>query len=98
MTLTSKNGARLKRLNIPLLIGELGVDAAAYHTPDYIQSFYYALQELKMYQEILLYARPRGTMQWEFTSDYPLVLEHHQVILYQAEKKHHLLQLHFFQK
>ncbi len=23
-----------------------------------------------MYQELLLYARPQGTMQWEFTSDY----------------------------
>jgi hypothetical protein len=28
---------------------------------------------VRMYQEILLHARPQGTMQWEFTSDYGTV-------------------------
>jgi hypothetical protein len=31
-----------------------------------------------MYQELLLYARPQGTMQWEFTSDYRIVDEQRQ--------------------
>jgi hypothetical protein len=28
------------------------------------------MREVRMYQELLLHARPQGTMQWEFTSDY----------------------------
>jgi len=28
-----------------------------------------------MYQELILHARPQGTMQWEFTSDYSIVKE-----------------------
>lgn len=59
-----------KAIHKPLLIAELGVDANAWHTPWLFRTFDYALQELRMYQEILLYARPQGTMEWEFTSDY----------------------------
>jgi len=60
------------KLKLPLLVAELGVDAwawrgAAYNTGDY------ALREVQMYQEIILHARPRATMQWEFTSDYGTV-------------------------
>jgi hypothetical protein len=56
----------------PLLITELGVDASAWHSGSLFQSYDYGLREAEMYQEILLYAHPRGTMQWEFTGDYPL--------------------------
>jgi O-glycosyl hydrolase len=62
-------GDLAKRLRLPLLVTELGVDAGAWRTRSY-DSFHYALQEVRMYQELLLYARPQGTMQWEFTSDY----------------------------
>ena len=60
-----------ERLQLPLLVAELGVDAGAWRTRSY-DSFHYALQEVRMYQELLLYARPQGTMQWEFTSDYAI--------------------------
>ena len=56
-------------LKLPLLVTELGVDAGAWRSAAY-DSFHYALREVQMYQELLLYARPQGTMQWEFTSDY----------------------------
>lgn len=59
-------------LGLPLLVTELGVDPFAWRSRMY-DSWDYALQELRMYQEILLYARPQGTMQWEFTNDYGLV-------------------------
>ncbi|MFQ6098067.1 MAG: hypothetical protein ACE5O2_10110, partial [Armatimonadota bacterium] len=59
-------------LRLPLLVTELGVDAAAWRGRTY-DSFHYATREVRMYQEILLYARPQGTMQWEFTSDYGTV-------------------------
>jgi O-glycosyl hydrolase len=63
-----------ERLKLPLLVTELGVDAGAWRTQSY-DSFRYALQEVEMYQQLLLYARPQGTMQWEFTSDYSIVRE-----------------------
>ncbi|MFQ6132118.1 MAG: hypothetical protein ACE5R4_08785 [Armatimonadota bacterium] len=61
-----------ERLKLPLLVTELGVDAGAWRTRAF-DTFHYALREVGMYQEILLYARPQGTMQWEFTSDYGIV-------------------------
>jgi hypothetical protein len=59
-------------LQLPLLVTELGYDAAAYNNRAY-DSFYYGIQEVRMYQELLLHARPQGTQQWEFTSDYGIV-------------------------
>jgi hypothetical protein len=59
-------------LDLPLLVTELGVDAAAYHTRAW-ESFHYGLREARMTQEILIHARPRGTQYWQFTNDYSLV-------------------------
>jgi len=58
-------------LNLPLLVTELGVDAAAYYTRSY-NSYHYGLREARMTQELLLYARPQGTQFWQFTNDYAL--------------------------
>ena len=57
------------KLKLPLLVAELGVDAGAWRTKAF-DSYLYAMREVRMYQELLLHARPQGTMQWEFTSDY----------------------------
>ncbi len=54
-----------KRLKLPLLAGEVGVDpnaAAACQKQDYD----YALRELAMYQEIFLHARPQAMLYWEY--------------------------------
>jgi len=61
-----------ERLKLPLLVGELGVDPQAWRGGAY-NTFEYAMREVQHYQEILLHARPQGTMQWEFTSDYSTV-------------------------
>jgi hypothetical protein len=58
-------------LHLPLLVTELGVDAAAYNTRSW-DSYHYGLQEAQMTQELLLYARPQGTQFWQFTNDYAL--------------------------
>jgi len=60
------------RIGLPLLVTELGVDAAAWRDRSY-NSYAYAMRELQMYQEILLHARPQGTMQWEYTADYSIL-------------------------
>ena len=59
-------------LNLPLLVTELGVDASA-HMGGMYDSFSYGMREVRMYQELFLYARPQGTQQWEFTGDYSIV-------------------------
>jgi hypothetical protein len=64
--------ALAERLRLPLLVTELGVDAGAWRGRAY-DSFHYAIREVQHYQEVLLHARPQGTMQWEFTSDYGTV-------------------------
>jgi hypothetical protein len=62
-----------EKLKLPLLVTEVGVDASVWHTPWEVNSFYYALRELRMYQELLMYARPRSLLRWEFTGRYGMV-------------------------
>jgi len=64
-------------LHLPLLVTELGVDAAAYYTRSW-DSYHYGLQEAQMTQELLLYARPQGTQFWQFTNDYALARGGHE--------------------
>jgi hypothetical protein len=49
----------------------MGVDAQAYHNRAYT-SYHYGIEEARMTQELLLYARPQGTQFWQFTNDYAL--------------------------
>jgi hypothetical protein len=65
-------GDLAESLGLPLLVAELGTDASAYNGASY-DSYWYGIDETRMYQELILYARPQGTMYWEFTSDYSLV-------------------------
>jgi hypothetical protein len=58
-------------LGLPLLVTELGVDAAAYNGRSY-DSYHYGLREARMTIELLNYARPQGTQFWQFTNDYGL--------------------------
>jgi hypothetical protein len=58
-------------LKLPLLVTELGVDAAAYNARGY-DSYHYGLREAKMTLELIRYARPQGTQFWQFTNDYGL--------------------------
>jgi O-glycosyl hydrolase len=56
---------------LPLLVTELGVDANWREVP--LDTFRYAMREVEHYQDLIRYAQPQGTMQWEFTSDYSLL-------------------------
>jgi hypothetical protein len=60
-----------RRADLPLLVAELGVNANWRAVP--LDTFRYALSEVQHYQDIIRYAQPQGTMQWEFTSDYSLL-------------------------
>ncbi len=60
------------RLNLPLLVTEVGLDAKAWQTRSY-ETWSYALQELKMMQNLLRYDQPQSALYWQLTSDYALL-------------------------
>lgn len=61
-----------ERLGLPLLVAEMGADPAAWRGRSF-DSYWYGLEEVRMYQELLRDARPQGMMYWEFTADYSLL-------------------------
>lgn len=62
------------RLNVPLLIAEGSIDAAAYRYPRIFEEPHYALEEIKLYVRILAICQPQAILQWQLTSDYsPLI-------------------------
>jgi len=64
------------RLKLPLYVTEAGVDAGAHRTPWKLDAPHYALDELRLYQELLRAARPQGVMYWQFAPDYRLAVSH----------------------
>ncbi|MDB5090233.1 MAG: hypothetical protein JWR09_4227, partial [Mucilaginibacter sp.] len=63
-----------KKLNVPLLVGEGSIDAAAYSYPDIFQEQTYALQEINLYTRLLAICQPASILQWQLTADYsPLI-------------------------
>jgi len=62
------------RLNVPLLVGEGSIDAAAYNYPNIFQEQTYALKEINLYTRLLAICQPESILQWQLTSDYsPLI-------------------------
>jgi hypothetical protein len=62
------------RLQLPLLVGEGSIDAAAWNYPDIFQEQTYALKEINLYVRLLAVCQPLSILQWQLTSDYsPLI-------------------------
>jgi O-glycosyl hydrolase len=74
-TATLQKWARAATLmNIPLLVGEGSIDAAAWGYPDIFQEQTYALKEITLYTRLLAICQPESILQWQLTSDYsPLI-------------------------
>lgn len=62
-----------EELNIPLLIGEGSIDAAAYRYPDIFRQFEYAFEEIDTYVRILAICQAKSILQWQLTSDYSVL-------------------------
>ena len=60
-----------RRLGLPLIVGEAGVDPGAYRNRTF-DSYAYGLGEMRQYQELLRDAQPASLLFWEFTEDYGL--------------------------
>ena len=58
-------------LNLPLFVGEAGVDPSAYRNRNY-DSYAYGLREIEQTQNVLRYAQPQSSLYWQFTQDYGL--------------------------
>lgn len=59
--------------NVPLIIGEGSLDAAAHQYPEIFLEFSYALREINQYVRILSICRPLTILQWQLTSDYSVM-------------------------
>ena len=69
-----KWAAAATKLNMPLLVGEGSIDAAAYSYPDIFQEQMYALKEIGLYMRLLSVCQPLSILQWQLTADYsPLI-------------------------
>jgi hypothetical protein len=70
----SKWAAAADKMNIPLIVGEGSIDAAAWRYPGIFEEQTYALEEINLYVRILDICQPLTILQWQLTSDYsPLV-------------------------
>lgn len=57
-------------LNVPLIVGEGSIDAAAWNYPAVFAEPTYALQEINLYTRLLAICQPLTILQWQLTADY----------------------------
>jgi O-glycosyl hydrolase len=58
------------KLNVPLLVGEGSIDAAAWQYPAIFQEPTYAIEEINLYTRLLAICQPASILQWQLTADY----------------------------
>lgn len=61
-----------ERLKLPLWVAEAGVNAMAWRDKS-MDRFEYGIEEVVLYQRLLIHARPQAILYWEYTSDYSLL-------------------------
>jgi hypothetical protein len=62
-----------RQLNVPLLVGEGGLDPSAYSYRAVFLEPWYCLNEIAQYVEICRVAQPLSILHWQFTSDYSIL-------------------------
>jgi hypothetical protein len=60
-------------LNIPLIVGEGSIDAAAWRYPAFFEEPVYAMEEINLYVRILDICQPLTILQWQLTADYSML-------------------------
>ena len=58
------------KLNVPLLVGEGSIDAAAWQYPAIFREPTYAIEEINLYTRLLAICQPASILQWQLTADY----------------------------
>lgn len=62
-----------QEMNVPLIVGEGGVDASAHRHPDIFLQPTFALNEIDIYVRIGAICQARSILQWQLTADYSLM-------------------------
>lgn len=62
--------AAAARMDVPLLVGEGSIDAAAWRYPQIFEEQIYALEEINLYIRMLAICKPLTILQWQLTADY----------------------------
>ncbi len=62
-----------RKLNVPLLIGEGGLDPAAHQYRAIFLEPWFSLEEIAQYVEICRIAQPLSILHWQLTSDYSIL-------------------------
>jgi O-glycosyl hydrolase len=62
-----------RRLNVPLLVAEGGLDPAAWHYRNLFLEPWYGLDEIAQYVEICRVAQPLSILHWQLTADYSIL-------------------------
>ncbi len=57
-------------LNVPLIVGEGSIDAAAWNYPAIFEEQIYTMEEINLYIRLLSICQPSTILQWQLTSDY----------------------------
>jgi hypothetical protein len=66
----SRWAADATQLNLPLIVGEGSIDAAAWAYPAIFEEQTYAMEEINLYVRLLAICQPLSILQWQLTSDY----------------------------
>ena len=66
-------GEAARRLNVPLLVAEGGLDPAAWHYRNLFLEPWYGLDEIAQYVEICRIAQPLSILHWQLTADYSIL-------------------------
>jgi len=62
--------AAATRMNLPLIVGEGSIDAAAWNYPLIFEEQTYAMEEIDLYIRLLAVCYPISILQWQLTADY----------------------------
>ncbi|MGB7746055.1 MAG: hypothetical protein WBN75_02055 [Verrucomicrobiia bacterium] len=62
-----------RRLNVPLIVAEGGLDPAAWHYRNLFLEPWYCLDEIAQYVEICRVAQPLSILHWQLTADYSIL-------------------------
>jgi hypothetical protein len=58
------------KANLPLIVAEGSIDAAAWNYPAIFEETSYALEEINLYIRLLSICQPESILQWQLTADY----------------------------
>ncbi len=59
-----------RQIDLPLIVGEGSIDAAAWAYPEIFLEQTYAMEEINLYIRLMAVCQPLSILQWQLTSDY----------------------------